>query len=215
MIQTFGRTNAKVPRTWIQPLLGFDVPQFIESHLADDSIIDISGNLGVLGYQLQQTSCRISVQAGRTVEGSDSEEGAYHAMSAEILQVISALGRQKVDFFYWRYHRALEEFQINGAIRALADGKEEGLIDFVGLRLEGHPLVAMSLIRFHDAFETLMLPQAIGDAEALVEDARARRIGIVWYGSLTLSNQLNSEQDAILVPAQSIEESIGTANPNG
>jgi len=76
----------------------------------------------------------------------------------------------------------VEEFQINGALGALASAKQDGLVGHVGLYVEGPALAVSGVWRFHDAFECVMArrnPRFESDFRMIEALATERRVGLV------------------------------------
>ena len=121
---------------------------------------------------------------------------ATHAadlMQASLLQLLSALGREHLDIVFWSYRRALEQFQIDGALEALEMAKQEGHVAYLGLACEGPALATLGMWQFHDAFDLVLANRSQEDHEAfdtLLPMARERRVGMVARLSVVFDTDL-------------------------
>lgn len=116
------------------------------------------------------------------IENATSFDHASDIVGAFLIEQLSAWQRTSADFFYLSVRRALEEFQIDGALAALSSAKEEALVQHIGLSVEGPALAVASMWRFHDAFETVMVkrnPACEDDYQQVKQTADSRRVGVV------------------------------------
>ncbi|MES1227687.1 MAG: hypothetical protein ABUL72_03395, partial [Armatimonadota bacterium] len=115
---------------------------------------------------------------GLDIERATEQSHATDLVQAHLIETLSAIGREYLDFYFLRIRRGLEEFQINGALEAIEMAKQEGHIRFIGLACDGPPLAALGVWQFHDAFEVVLTRDK--DAyDTLAPLARERRVGIV------------------------------------
>jgi aryl-alcohol dehydrogenase-like predicted oxidoreductase len=119
---------------------------------------------------------------GPELSGTPDREGAARWIQAHIIETLSATGHETIDFYFLKVTRALEEYQIDGALSALEELKQEGNIRFVGLFADGPALAALGLWQFHDAFEAVLLsnnPVERETYQTLAPMAAERRTGIL------------------------------------
>lgn len=198
-----GRTNRAFPPVW----LALSVPTSFESDdwardlvaaaEAENTVIDISSNPALWGGQMRGTDACLMVTGGTDIERATETSHAGNLIQAHLIQTLSAIGREYIDFYFLRVRRGLEEFQINGALEALEVAKQDGHIRYLGIRCDGPSLAVLGMWQFHDAFEVI----AIEDREAyetLAPLARDRRVGVVTYGV--------GLEGPVLVPVRSPEE---------
>lgn len=120
---------------------------------------------------------------GMDVESAADERSAGNRIHAHLIETLSSVGREYLDFYFLTIRQAWEEFQIQGALQAIEMAREEGLIRFVGLRAMGSPLSALGLWQFNDAFEALMVPSDPPEFfDSLSPLALQRRVGVVVQG---------------------------------
>jgi aryl-alcohol dehydrogenase-like predicted oxidoreductase len=124
---------------------------------------------------------------------ADYERATEHAHAMDLVQshlieTLSCIGREMIDFYLLPIRRATEEFQISGALEALESARQDGHIRFLGLMAEGPSLATLATWQFHDAFEVIGIQQTrLDDTESLVPLAKDRRVGIIEFGSNPMS----------------------------
>lgn len=200
-----GRTNVEYPKIWAALGVSSEsTPEELVNAVRDLKIpIDISSQPALWGGFLRGGE-DVLVQRGTThYERATSQDHATDLMQAHLIEVLSSIGREMVDFYFLRVRRAVEEFQINGVLAALEFAKQEGHIRHIGLLADGPSLAVQSVWQFHDAFEVVLLPeQDEQELKALVGLAHDRRVGVVQITSNL--DQIGSQ--TALVPVQSVAQ---------
>lgn len=181
--EVFGRTNEPSPRIWLKPTaapgsafrdLAGSVSQF-------STVVDISSNPALFGPLIPDELPLSVVLPDRPTRAID-EPQAYDFIQSEIIQALVSAQRQRIDFVFLTVRSAWEEFQAAGALGAMNEAKQDGLIRFVGLRAVGNPLAVLGFWQFHDAFEVVSFPWYEGQdefAKVLVPMADDRRVGVI------------------------------------
>lgn len=188
MKNVFGRTNEVFPDRWVT----LSVPDggFGEESPADlvaavrelNTVIDISTQPALWGSPLRGGTDLLLQKGTLQIEKATSEDHASDLVQAHLIETLSSLGREMIDFYYLRIRRNLEEYQINGAMAALEFAKQEGHIRFLGLMADGPAMAVLGFWQFHDAFETVMISKPLNAGksfETLAPLANQRRAGIV------------------------------------
>lgn len=188
MSTVFGRTNLNVADTWLR--LTGDGPlddDLCEAVLASQLPIDISSQPALWGGRLRQDArfgeALVMARSSVDFERATDEGHAVHLVHAHLIEVLSAIGRGSLDFYFVRIRRTLEEFQINGVLQALEMAREEGMIRFFGLAAEASASVVRSVWQFHDGFEALLVPAGGEATSGLVPLAKERRVGVLFEGT--------------------------------
>jgi len=99
-----------------------------------------------------------------------------------LIQLLSSIGREKIDLLLVPFNRAIEEMQIAGLMSCLEAMKQDGHIGFIGLHAQGPAMAVQGFWQFNDAFEFVMMPRnplVEEDYQSLASMARERRAGIV------------------------------------
>ena len=192
MNQVLGRTNAVFPKVWLNLLMQNDAKEgwpfeLVSAALDANTVIDISSQPLLWGGQMRGTDAKIMAVSGKEISNATSSDHAGDLLQARLLQTLSSLGRESLDFYFLDYRRAWEEHQINGALETLEYAKQEGAIKFFGLFAGGSSLAALGMWQFHDAFDVILCPnnplQRDG-YKTLAPLAQERRVGIVGCSSL-------------------------------
>ena len=203
-----GRTNQAFPKTWVRPQPGApsgeahpqqslqELLKFaVEQHLP----IDVSIQPALIGGQIRSEEF-VSISRSRTdYTVATDHSHAVTLVQAHLIETLSAIGREKIDFYFLRVQRAAEEFQISGVLEALEMARQEGHIGYVGLACDGPSLATLNLWQFHDAFDVVLIPDSVS-FETLVPLAQERRVGVVLDGTWTAS------AGPRIITASSIEE---------
>jgi aryl-alcohol dehydrogenase-like predicted oxidoreductase len=203
-----GRTNLAFPEVWLSlatPLVPSSetwVQDLVLAALDAKTVIDISSNAGLWGGQMRGTDALLMSRGGLDIERAPDEKGASDLIQAHLIETLSAIGRESIDFYFLRVRRGLEEFQINGALEALSSAKAEGHIRFLGLSCEGPPLAVLGVWQFRDAFEVLLLSEEDTGDQGLVSLARERRVGVV----VASGNLIHSDGRCTLFTARSARD---------
>jgi aryl-alcohol dehydrogenase-like predicted oxidoreductase len=124
------------------------------------------------------------------IELATSEDHATDLIQAHLIETLSAMGREMIDFYYLRIRRNLEEYQINGALAALEHAKQEGYIRFLGLMADGPAMAVLGFWQFHDGFDSVMIPRPVHSSrslENLEPLAHKRRVGVVLTDCLNIA----------------------------
>lgn len=173
-----GRTNQTFPKRWVRLVVegGQSPAEVVASALEKDTVLDISANPCLWGGQMRGTQALLMTRGGLDIERAPDEKSASDFIQAHLIETLSAIGREYIDFYFLQVRRRLEEYQINGALRALESAKQEGHVRFIGLAAEGPGLAVQSVWQFHDAFELLMIK---GLEEGLLSLAAERRVGVI------------------------------------
>ena len=188
-----GRTNEAFPRVW----LSLSVPNegFRDSSPADLALaaratglpIDVSTQPALWGGALRGGDDTLLTFGGKYLATAHDEKNALDLTQAHLIETLSALGRETVDVYALTVRKPLEEWQINGALEALEDARQEGHIRHFALHAEGSGLAALGFWQFHDFAELLIVPRNPVAHEAydtLAPLAAERRAGIVGTAPL-------------------------------
>jgi len=183
-----GRTNRAFPHVWLSLSTPYDSwsetwpKELVEASIAANTVIDISGNPGLFGGQMRGTDACLMAKGTLDIERASDQNHACDLVQAHLIQTLSAIGRENIDFYFLRVRKPLQEFQIQGALEAMESAKQDGHIGFVGLSSEGAPLTTLGLWQFHDAFEVILTPRNHYSDESyrtLQPMAAERRVGVI------------------------------------
>lgn len=122
------------------------------------------------------------------LECAVDEQHAHDLVQAHLIEILCAIGREHIDFYFLPIRKALQEFQISGALIALEACRQEGNVRFAGI--EGlNPSASLGILQFHDAFEALIVRRDTPSAPAKLL-AKSRRMSII-----TRTDELNFEPE--------------------
>ncbi|MFQ3587780.1 MAG: hypothetical protein SNJ74_09420 [Fimbriimonadaceae bacterium] len=186
----FGRTNRAFPPVWLSLRPPRDPDPESIDRLAAVAVeaagvgvpLDITSQPGIWGSHLRGRDATLVAVGRSDIESATEEAHAADLVQAHILEILCSLTRPTVDFYALRVRRAMEEFQVSGALMALESARQEGHIRHLALWVDGPPLAALGLWQFHDAFEVVFAPVSHRERSAettLTPLARERRVGIV------------------------------------
>lgn len=179
-----GRTNQGFPPVWLSlsAAPGGNPAELAAAAAKSSTVIDVTSSPALWGGMLRGADCTFLYRGGEDIEVATDERHASDLLQAQLIQVLSCLGRPQIDFFCFKVRRGLEEFQINGALSALDEAKQDGLVKWIGLSCEGPALAALGAWQFHDAFDLLLVRRSHldeSDYSMLAPLAAERRVGIV------------------------------------
>lgn len=182
-----GRTNTEFPAAWaalrVDPQT---TPEALVTAVRELHVpIDISSQPALWGGFLRGGTDVLVQKSTIQYERATSQDHSTDLLQAHLIETLSSIGREMVDFYFLRVRRAVEEYQLNGALAALEFAKQEGHIRFLGIAAEGHAIAVQSVWQFHDAFDVLYAPSE--GADPLISLAAQRRVGVVMSGSGDLS----------------------------
>jgi hypothetical protein len=229
MKEVFGRTNEVFPSVWASlsvPDSGFGefTPADLVSELRQVNVpIDISSQPALWGSVLRGGQDVLLQRGTLQIEKATSEEHATDLVQAHLIETLSAVGREMIDFYFLRIRRNLEEYQINGALAALEYGKQEGHIRFLGLQADGPAMAVLGFWQFHDGFDAVMIPHPAHSArtyDTLQPMAHQRRVGVLQTHVTELNGVplafLDAELESQLLRKRTAENSVlwSVSSPN-
>jgi hypothetical protein len=178
MKDILGRTNEVYPKTWVSLGVSTESPpqELVEAVRKLNIPIDISSQPALWGGFLRGGSDILSVKSSTHYERATSQDHATDLMQAHLIEVLSSVGREMIDFYFLRVRRVVEEYQINGALAALEFAKQEGHVKHIGIAAEGPSIAVQSVWQFHDGFEVALLKP---EDQSLMGLAKERRVGVV------------------------------------
>jgi hypothetical protein len=200
-----GRTNQDFPLRWLRPRFPRDPADLAE---LSDAVreanvpVDVSGGPAYWGAALRGAEFPVLVRLGRHLDRATDANHATDLVQAEFIERLSSLGRMSVDIVGLYVERPMEEFQIDGALRALELARQEDHFRFLALIAHGPAITVQSVWQFHDAFELLVCPDD-GEYAGLVRMAESRRVGVVReLSSFSVGESAHTQ----LVPVESAAE---------
>jgi hypothetical protein len=180
--RVFGRTNQVFPATWLSlnvPDSPQEIDPLVQSALDSGLPIDISVSPALWGGKMRGSQGVISCFSTTAFEVATESAHATDLIQAHLIEVLSCLGREYLDFYFLTVRSMVEEYQLAGALEALEMLKQEGHVRYLGLACAGPPLSTLGIWQFNDAFEVVFLPDQ--DAgQVLLPLARERRVGVLW-----------------------------------
>lgn len=198
-----GRTNLRLNPLWLQGRLPSHKPipddwaagAFQQAEDWGCQVFDISRAPSYWGQALREHTPSLRLTTVFRHPGlafAPDSSAAARQIQAHLIETLSCVGRERIDFYFLAYSQPLEEYQIVGALEALEVAKQEGQIGFLGLACETDPLKTLAFWRFHDAFEIALLPNDEAVLTPLMPEAIQRRVGI----ALTLNEAQTSYESA-------------------
>lgn len=189
-----GRTNRTFPSLWLRLAVP---PEPRDESWPDDLCrsaracgvpIDVSSQPALWGGLLRAHDGVLMATGGIGIRRATNDRQAADLVQAELIQLLSAIGRDYVDLFFLQVREPPSEHQIDGALEALETARQEGHIRHIGLQCSGPPHATLGAWQFHDVFEALLLdrgPEVREAYDMLVPIAQQRRVGVVahWLGS--------------------------------
>ncbi len=183
----FGRTNVAFPPVWLSlsaPHTPYDgwLEELAEAALEGNCPIDVSGQPGLWGGALRGREATLMTIGDGGISKATDDAHAGNLLMAHLIESLSAVGRETLDFYFLRIRGRLQEYQISGALAALEIARQEGHIRFLGLCCDGSSFATLASWQLHDAFEALLVQRNHYDDSAfkqLKEIAFERRVGIV------------------------------------
>lgn len=200
-----GRTNRAFPRAWHSLVLPSDAPEeqaagaLANAIVRAGSVIDITSAPALWGGLMRGTEALLMIRGGSEIENAPSEKIACDLIQAHLVQILSAIGREWIDFYFLQIRDDLPDHQIDGALRALENAKQEGHVRHLGIECLGVADRVLRLWGRRDAFEVALLHAEDSD---LIGHANVRRVGIVatYPGTFTTLTPI-SDSLAIGAPA--------------
>lgn len=185
MNDVLGRTNHRFPRVWLR-LLTPEAPDaagaLVHAAIQTGAPIDVSSQPALWGPGLREHPGPLMAVIGQELEDAPSEAHGADLTRARLIQLLSALGRERIDLLFLRVRRALDPAPLAGALEAIETARQDGHIRWTGISCEGPALATLGLWQFHDAFDVLLAPDNPLETDAmetLGPLARDRRVGVV------------------------------------
>lgn len=197
-----GRTNKDYPPVWIKPGLpeSTDQVEQIAEVLANSSLpVDLSGYSSLWGNHLYNATNPILMRFGAGLHRTVDADHATDQIQAEFIEKLCCIRRERIEIAACTVSQRLQEFQIEGALRAFENAIQEGHFKFLCLHAVG-AFASQTLWQFRDGFEILLLPNPSEQLEAM---ARSKRVGIV-HESHKLPETIQDQ--TILLSTNSLEQ---------
>jgi aryl-alcohol dehydrogenase-like predicted oxidoreductase len=174
--------------------------------------LDITPAPALWGRFLRETANALQVAVASPVNWlvhAPDARIAANLVQSHIVEVLCAIGRPQIDYYFLSLREPLSEAQLSGALEALEVARQEGQIGILGLAAWGNPLTVLASWRTHDAFEVVLLPDSAEATETLLPEARARRAGVVLH---TVSTHPTALQQGVQVVLTRIEQAVPWAS---
>lgn len=176
----FGRTNETFPAKWLSLIFRQNAARpadLVEAALQARTVLDISTNPALWCGQMRGTDAVLMATGSNDLERAENEQQSHDFVQAHLIEILCAVGREHLDFYFLRLRQPLQEFQISGALIALEACRQEGNIRFTGVAAESIS-ATLNMLQFHDAFEAILLDEGIPRAPAKLL-AKQRRMSII------------------------------------
>lgn len=132
---------------------------------------------------MRGTDALLMTLSSTDVERAVSQEHAADLVQAHVIETLSAVGREYLDFYFLRVREGLQEFQVNGALEALEAFRQAEHIRYLGIACDGPPMATLGVWQWHDGFEVLLITdmsyRTYKAYDSLAPLAIERRVGIV------------------------------------
>ena len=179
----FGRTNEVFPSKWLRLIAPENATHpgsaeaLVQAALEAKTVIDISTSPALWGGFMRGTGAPLMILGTADLSRTVSEEHAKDIVQAHLIEALSAIGRDQIDFYFLRVAGALKEFQISGALVAMEGARQDGNVRFNGLAASDLQ-ASLGVLQFHDAFEAILVDDGAGAASIKLL-AKSRRLAIV------------------------------------
>lgn len=154
------------------------------------------------------TPALLSVSGGGSLRHANGGMHAADLISAEIVQLISALEGRRLGVFWWRVSEPVSSDVADGVFGALELARSDRLVQAVGLQPVGDPGPALALWSSRDGFDIVRLPFSPSGDDPIGRLASQRSVGVVREApsSGVALPAGAAGRGPVLVPASSPEE---------
>lgn len=161
-----GRTGLLVPRRWVR------------AHEAGPGAgpVLLDGSLALWGPKLHGSWLAVVLETSATT--APDADSAHRLTEADLVAAFCCLGRPEVGMACLRAPSALEAWQLEGAVRALAEARDSGQAQALGLYGARSAAALLANWRYTDAFDAVLADCKVFDAE-VVALAHGRRTTLV------------------------------------
>lgn len=190
MTELLGRTNRAFPRIWLSLSVPEDfqeIDALVDAAIASGLPLDVTSQPALWGGRLRGHSPILTAISSSHFEDANDEAHACDLVQAHLIEILSCLGRETLDFYFLRVRRQVEEYQISGALQAMELARQEGHLRYLGIFCDGPAFATLGLWQFHDAFDVLLAPRNHYSDEAyrtLAPVAKERRVGVITSSPL-------------------------------
>jgi len=170
--------DSEFPRIWISLSAPQSVPEegwrdrLVHSALEAGTVIDISKGPALWGGAMRGTDAALMSLGGTDIERAVDAQHAQDLLEAHLIETLSAIGREHLDFYFLQVRHKLSSWQIEGAAKALELAHRDGHVRNVGLCCDGDPLASVAVWNAVEVANALLVPRSHAD-EAAYNDLKA------------------------------------------
>lgn len=182
-MERFGRTNESFAPRWLRLVTGSvdSAHDVVQAALKQDTVIDISTNPGLWGGQMRGTVAKLMALGISDLDRATGDRHAADLLDAHLIQILSSIGREWIDFYFLPILKPLRSDQLQGALSSLENARQDGHVRHLGIYGFADKASLETGWRNADAFEALWLMEGMDpevEADA-IQMANERRVGVV------------------------------------
>ncbi|MCW5937535.1 MAG: hypothetical protein KIT11_09540 [Fimbriimonadaceae bacterium] len=212
MTPLFGRTNLRLPRTWLRllPPEGGDqaLPEMVEAAVRSGLPLDVTRATSLWGPGLagakNATVAFLSPLPPKTSNGGLAAD----LVGADLFALLACLGRSHLDLCFVGVTGEESVDALDGMFESLEIARQDGLVGSLGLDVAGPPPAVLGQWAGRDGFEAVAM-EASGADPSLLKHAKEKRTGVVLCWPSPQGYESGLEMGSVLVPVRSAAEIEG------
>jgi hypothetical protein len=132
------------------------IRELVECAVRSATVLDISASPALFGGYMRATDAALIAVGPNDLARAIDDEQAHALVLAHLVETLSAIGREYVDFYFLKVDSPLREDQISGALVALQEARSQGNLRYIGIAAKNGQ-AALGLIHLHDVFDAVVV----------------------------------------------------------
>jgi len=175
-------TEQTFPAVWLRlvaPVGDEDaIRELVDCAVRSGTVLDISASPALFGGYMRATDAALMAVGPNDLARAIDDEQAHSLVLAHLVETLSAIGRDYVDFYFLKVDGALREDQISGALMALHEARDQKNLTYIGIAAKNGQ-AALSLMHLHDVFDAIVVYEHDAMSRPLTLLAESRGMTVV------------------------------------
>ncbi len=185
------------------------IRELVECAARSGTVLDISASPALFGGYMRATHAALMAVGPNDLARAVDDEQAHSLVLAHLVETLSAIGREYVDFYFLKVDGTLREDQISGALVALKEARDQGNLRYIGIAAKDSRS-ALAVMHLHDVFDAVVVYEEGATSRPLRLLAESRGMAVICANGIEAR-----EHEATLFEVRSGSEVSGVPDLEG